>query len=118
MPNYQTDLAGRRFGRWQVRPVREKRHTNIYWLCECDCGTKRMVRCVELLSGRSRSCGCAREWVKQSAAQRQEVHLDYRCYSPGRRCFDRWRALGFVSIKRAASLLRKNNARMEYRIHE
>lgn len=118
MPNYKTDLAGRRFGRWQVRPVREQRQTNIYWLCECDCGTQRMVRGTELLAGRSRSCGCSREWVKQGKEQQKQVRLDYRCYSHGRRCFDRWRALGVVSEQRAASLLRKNNDRMEYRIHE
>ncbi len=45
---------GDRFDRWTAVEPRE----GIYWLCHCDCGNERVVRMSDLLSGKSRSCGC------------------------------------------------------------
>jgi len=57
------DLTGQRFGRWTVieRAVLPKRDSSGAvngWLCECDCGTRRVVLARNLVSGSSRSCGC------------------------------------------------------------
>jgi hypothetical protein len=54
------DLTGRRFGRWNVlRHAGSDEWHIVVWLCRCDCGTERAVRGVNLLTGRSLSCGCA-----------------------------------------------------------
>lgn len=57
------DLTGLTFGRWHVLGYgkRKKKPSGryvIYWRCQCQCGTKRLVSRSSLLSGESLSCGC------------------------------------------------------------
>lgn len=66
------DLAGRRFGRWTVlrRAQRLTRSESVRWLCRCNCGTERSVHGNNLLSGKTKSCGCyssdrMKEWHRQ-----------------------------------------------------
>lgn len=50
---------GVRLGRWTLlRPTKLKTGQKA-WACKCDCGTSREVRLDRLISGSSRSCGCA-----------------------------------------------------------
>jgi hypothetical protein len=56
---YKLELTGQRYGSWVVsgdKGVGD--YGDVWWLCECDCGTKRMVKAGSLRSGRSTSCGC------------------------------------------------------------
>ena len=57
------DLTGQSFGRWTVLCMAPNRiGGRESWLCQCDCGTVRIVLGKSLKSGRSKSCGCiARE---------------------------------------------------------
>ncbi len=54
------DLTGQRFERLQVLffvgMSEESRHSN--WLCDCDCGSKIILRGNTLKRGVTRSCGC------------------------------------------------------------
>lgn len=50
------DLKGKRFGRWTV--IERIGKLPVRWLCECDCGRKRVVHAHSLISGKSESCGC------------------------------------------------------------
>ena len=57
------DLTGLRFGKWTVLERVPLEHTRKNgpkngWLCQCDCGTRRVVEAKSLTSGASRSCGC------------------------------------------------------------
>ncbi len=55
------DLTGQRFGRWAVQGYGESRQGIAYWLCECECGTRKSVNGHSLRSGQSASCGeCGR----------------------------------------------------------
>ncbi len=47
-----------RFGKWTVIGPPEYRGTNSYVLCQCDCGTKRIIPKGNISSGKSTSCGC------------------------------------------------------------
>jgi hypothetical protein len=80
-------LIGRRFGRWLVI-----RRVQPFWECKCDCGTVRPVRANDLLSGKTRSCGCLH---KEELSKRSTVHglngsglysswtsMLARCYTP------------------------------------
>lgn len=52
------NLDGKRFGRWKVLSRAKNRGKQIYWLCECDCGTIKEVNGYSLLRGDTQSCGC------------------------------------------------------------
>lgn len=55
------DLTGLKFGRWTVIEKAEKLNNQIAWLCECECGNKRIVRGQDLRTGKSKSCGCLKD---------------------------------------------------------
>ena len=56
------DLTGKRFGRLQVIKLDHKEERNgqyrIMWLCQCDCGNKKLVNGAYLRNGKTTSCGC------------------------------------------------------------
>ena len=70
------DITGERFGRWIVlrRKGTERRygrrHLVPLWLCECNCGERRVVRGDSLRNGISQSCGCV---SKEKNAERLHV---------------------------------------------
>ena len=54
------DLKGQKFGYWTVveRAENHPAARSAQWLCECECGTKKIIRASALKSGKSKSCGC------------------------------------------------------------
>lgn len=59
------DLTGQVFGRLTVIEKCSTRG-NTQYLCQCECGTERVVRLCSLISGCTKSCGClAREMVSE-----------------------------------------------------
>jgi len=53
------DLTGQRFGRLKVLKLEKKdKHYNLFWLCECDCGNKKVIRGSGLKANLTKSCGC------------------------------------------------------------
>ena len=53
-----TDIVGKKFNSWYVDSFAYKRGTHNYYHCICECGTKQDVLRENLLTGKSRSCGC------------------------------------------------------------
>ena len=54
--------AGYRYGLWTViEKAGNQPNGRALWLCRCDCGTERAVPSTDLRSGKSASCGCARQ---------------------------------------------------------
>ena len=41
------------------------------WVCQCRCGNKATIRQEDLLSGRSKSCGCITMQLKQAKAEKK-----------------------------------------------
>lgn len=65
MPAFQ-DLTGRRFNRFLVLDRRENSKRSLpRWLCVCDCGTFKIVLGQSLTSGKSKSCRCYRDEVRE-----------------------------------------------------
>jgi 5-methylcytosine-specific restriction endonuclease McrA len=63
------DLTGRIFGRLTaIEDTGERYRGAIMWLCICSCGAKTRVRSKNLLSGKTKSCGCLQ---KELASQRE-----------------------------------------------
>ena len=58
------DLSGERFGRLLViQRNGYNKHHQLYWLCECDCGTTKNVLGMCLSRGETQSCGCLHKEV-------------------------------------------------------
>lgn len=67
------DLTGQRFGKLvALEATTERKDGSVVWICECDCGSRILVPCNLLTSGRVKSCGC----LKRDNHQAFE-HLNY-----------------------------------------
>lgn len=69
------DLTGQRFGRWLViRAEGVNKFGSRLWLCECECGNRKVVNGSELRRGASKSCGCLnRELARERLYQHGEA---------------------------------------------
>lgn len=76
------DLTGQRFGRLQVTQRSGSFSKNLFWLCQCDCGTIVLVSTSNLKNGGTSSCGC---YKKEFVAALRRVHGD-----SGSRFYDIW----------------------------
>jgi hypothetical protein len=56
------DLVGKKFNHLTVMSYSHKSRGQSYWLCECDCENKNQVVVYQgsMISGHTKSCGCAR----------------------------------------------------------
>lgn len=52
------DLAGKRFGRLVAVERAANQKGRTCWLCQCDCGNRKIVQSNALKAGRVKSCGC------------------------------------------------------------
>jgi hypothetical protein len=56
------------------------------------------------------------EGEEKKPAKPKRVRLDYRYYSPTRKCFNPWEYFGHMTQTQAEAFLKKNNRHIEYRI--
>jgi hypothetical protein len=55
-------LTGKSYGLWTViKELGRTPNQQVKWLCECECGTQRIVNGLDLVSGKSKGCGCTRK---------------------------------------------------------
>lgn len=52
------DLTGLKFSRLFVLSLSKVQKGHNYWLCQCECGTFKVVNECSLKSGKIKSCGC------------------------------------------------------------
>lgn len=59
MPRYR-DITDRRFGSLvAIKDVGRSSSNKPLWLFRCDCGNEKTIIGADVISGRTRSCGCA-----------------------------------------------------------
>lgn len=73
----QKNLASKQFG-LLVALHRQDEDGRIKWLCQCRCGNRKPVRQEDLISGRTRSCGCARLQLKRAKAEKKYSLVNHR----------------------------------------
>ena len=87
------NIIGKRFGRLVVKSSSDLRHKRDpyapYILCECDCGTKTVKRLYDVVSGRTKSCGCLRKEGRRPVHGKRYTpeygiwcRIKQRCYNP------------------------------------
>lgn len=61
MTQIRLNLKGSKFGRLKViQYVGRNKSGGAQWLCQCDCGNKKIINGGDLRSGNTKSCGCLR----------------------------------------------------------
>jgi hypothetical protein len=93
-----------RFGRWiVVSPA----HRNQYWKCRCDCGQEKEIYAGNLVSKRSRSCGCLRdELVREYQSDYRSIeymsweNMRYRCNNPNNPAYSLYGGRGISVCER------------------
>jgi len=82
------DITGQRFGFWVAIKLGEKNKNNkTQWLCQCECGNKKLVTSNSLRTGNSTSCGCNHvpNLVNEKFGKLTVLNLDTSKKSKGRR---------------------------------
>lgn len=103
----KNDLAGRRFGRLvAIEMLETSGHGGRQWLCQCDCGEKKITTRGKLTDGGVQSCGCLH---RESVAERSRTHgmssspewmawhmLRDRCNNPRSHAYDDYGGRGIT----------------------
>lgn len=81
------DLTGQKFNRLTVlyrdlekyeKKISEgKTPTNVYWVCQCDCGNITTVNGYSLKSGSTKSCGCLASEVTAERNRRDSTKINH-----------------------------------------
>ena len=50
------NIIGKKIGKWTVLDTADKRHGNLYYICQCECGDIHYVNGYRLIHNKSRSC--------------------------------------------------------------
>lgn len=107
------DLTGRKFGRLTVLEYAETRGKTIYWLCQCECGNKKLVQGNLLKNGQTTSCSCHRKETCSKTGKAAKTHgmsetptynswecMRARCYNPHNASFKYYGGAGITVCDR------------------
>lgn len=95
------DLAGRTFGYWKViERAEDYKDGSARWLCECECGKRKIHRANTLKNGKSKSCGCHKnDYNKTHGGKGSRLYecwrqMRYRCNNPNNRAYEAYGGRG------------------------
>jgi len=83
MVKRRKDIVGQKFNRLVVIEFSRTIRETSFYLCQCDCGTKKEIRYSNLLNGVTQSCGCLRN-ERVSAAKKKHGKtgtVEYKTWS-------------------------------------
>ncbi len=99
------NLMSKHFGFLVVVQELERRDKGgeVRWLCECDCGNKKIVKGRTLRKGFIKSCGCLKEKLKNLRIKTKKHHR-----RPNNKVRQKFRRLLVLSIDKERSRKKKN----------
>lgn len=65
------DLTGKTFGRLTVLKKSENKGNRRMWLCQCECGSIKIISAANLMGGKTLSCGC---YQKEQTSKAKKIH--------------------------------------------
>ena len=99
----EIEIIGKKFGRLTVLAFSHSRGYAKYYVCRCDCGKNKVVLKGNILSGKTKSCGCYQKEMAKNAnllpENRRILHdtlrrMKSRCYDPKNNRYDRYGGRG------------------------
>lgn len=72
------DLVGKTFERLTVVEFVKKENGYAYWMCECQCGNKKIVSGDSLRNGGIKSCGCLNDEIRRSTKRYKNIEIGQR----------------------------------------
>lgn len=85
------DLTGQRFGRLTAVSRAKTIDKTTRWLCRCDCGNDAVIGYANIVSGRTKSCGCfsietaslrhGKHWMRDAPEYNTWAGMKQRCYN-------------------------------------
>ena len=87
------DLTGQKFGKLTViKRAENNNRGQTQWLCQCECGNKKIILGNNLKNGTTKSCGCIQKEHRlkgfnkthgntNTRLYRAWVHIKSRCYN-------------------------------------
>jgi 5-methylcytosine-specific restriction endonuclease McrA len=73
---YARDLHGKQYGQLRVIDlVPEHASGKRVWLCQCTCGTWRILPTERLTTGNTKSCGCLRKELCRQTGKKSQIKL-------------------------------------------
>lgn len=94
------DLLGKQFGRLKVIGSAPSIKGKSHWLCQCECGSMKVIKGSSLESGKSQSCGCGQlESITTHGLAHHPLYVTWsgirrRCHNPSSRSFKKYGAKG------------------------
>lgn len=101
------DLTGRQFERlFVIQRMSSNKWGKSRWLCECDCGNKKIICGSSLKSGSTKSCGCllkqlmTRHGHRQTKIYRVWINMLQRCTNLRSKYYHHYGGRGIIVCKR------------------
>ena len=92
------NLIGNKYGSLTVVEMRKERgkHNEVFWICQCDCGSLIEVRANSLQQGKTTSCGCSRKihGMNNTRIHRIWNGMKNRCNNPKRKDYHKYGGRG------------------------
>lgn len=89
MPKFK-DLTGQRFGYLTIiKKAGKSKNNKTLWLCKCDCGNEKICIGNDLITGRTKSCGCLRKKGSQRTHGFRYTRLYYIWQGIKKRCLNK-----------------------------
>lgn len=98
-------MIGERYGKLLVIGYAYTKRRKSYWMCQCDCGNRKIIRKDSLTTGRVKACGCQRNRYNIKQLENGErIHSIYngmkqRCYNPHNKNYHRYGGRGITICK-------------------
>lgn len=75
------NLVGKRFGRLKVISIAGVNKWKSYlYLCQCDCGNKKIIQSPSLIGGNTKSCGCYKKEILRKTKNKTHGQAYTRLY--------------------------------------
>jgi len=100
MPNF-IDKTGQKFGLLAVLGCAGHDDSGrIAWNCVCECGNKKIVSGLRLITGNTKSCGCLQNKIKHGGTGKSSYNtwraMMRRCYRSTDKDYKRYGAIGII----------------------